>query len=304
MAPLIDLHCHTTFSDGSLTPAALLDHALNTGVRVLAITDHDTIQAYGAIREQACRRGVVLLCGVEMSTHLEGFERSVHLLGYFPAEPEAAFSDWLLHLQQGRAKRNTELLTRLQQLGLKIEWDEVSALAQRQVGRPHFAQVLLRKGYVATMKEAFTRYLGEGGLAWVERDEPTLASAIENVQSAGGMASLAHPVRISHDRQFVDRVVADHAPLGLEALECFHSEHSEEDVQFMLSLAHKYGLNATGGSDFHGNPKPEVDLGTGRGGNVRVPWYVAEQLARKFSELSASISPERSTALRIADEQS
>lgn len=286
---MIDLHCHTNFSDGSLSPAALLDLALNTGVRVLAITDHDTIQAYGAIREKAYEHGVVLFCGVEMSTHLEGCERSVHLLGYFPGEPSEAFSQWLLNLQQGRVKRNAELLARLQQLGLDIEWDEVRALAQRQVGRPHFAQVLLRKGYVDTLKEAFVRYLGEGGLAWVERDEPSLPSTIERVHTAGGMASLAHPVRVSRNRESIEQVVADHASRGLEALECFHSEHSAEETEYMLSLAEKYRLHVTGGSDFHGATKPEVHLGTGRSGNVRVPWYVAEQLARRFPELSSSI---------------
>lgn len=250
---------------------------------MLAITDHDTVGAYSAVYDEARSYGITLYCGVELSTHLTGCERSVHLLGYFPAEPEAAFSVWLRELQVGRVKRNAELLTRLQELGLKVEWSEVSALAQRQVGRPHFAQVLLRKGYVKTLKEAFERYLGEDGLAWVERDEPALAEAVEHVRSVGGMASLAHPVRISRDWKRMDGIVAEHAQLGLEAVECFHSEHAEEDERQLLSIAKRHGLAVTGGSDFHGDTKPGIELGTGRGGSWRVPAFVAEQLAQRFA---------------------
>lgn len=290
MSLLIDLHCHTNFSDGSLDPAALLDHAEKSGVRVLAITDHDNVQAYPVICKEAGRRGITLLCGVEISTHLQGCERSIHLLGYFPAEPELRFREWLLELQQGRNKRNQELLQRLRQLGLDIQWEEVSALAQRQVGRPHFAQAMLQKRYVGTLKEAFTRFLAEGGLAWVERDEPFLGVALERLQKSGGLASLAHPVRISRDWRYLDRLVAEYAGQGLEAIECFHSEHTEEDTRQLLSIAEKYGLRATGGSDFHGDVKPDVELGTGRSGNVRVPCSVATQLANRFPELEDSLA--------------
>lgn len=283
---MIDLHCHTNFSDGSLPPADLLDCALKAGVRVLAITDHDTIQAYQVIRDSARNHGVKLLCGVELSTHLPGCQRSVHLLGYFPSEPAVAFCSWLQELQRGRARRNAELLARLQELGLDIQWDEVRALAQRQVGRPHFALVLLRKGYVKTLKEAFERYLAESGLAWVDRDEPSLEVALKQVRLAGGLTSLAHPVRISRDWEYLARIVAEHVSHGLEAIECFHSEHSEEDVQRLLSMAQVQGLGVTGGSDFHGDSKPEIELGTGRSKNLCIPVYVAEQLAKRFSRLN------------------
>lgn len=282
---MIDLHCHTNFSDGSLDPGALLDRALKAGVRVLAITDHDTIQAYHVICGDARSRGIQLLCGVELSTHLPGCERSVHLLGYFPSEPGPGFCAWLGLLQESRAKRNAELLGRLQHLGLDVQWNEVTALAQRQVGRPHFAQVLLRKGYVKTLKEAFDRYLGESGLAWVDRDEPSLGEAIEHVLRAGGMTSLAHPVRISRDRKHLERIISEHARLGLDAVECFHSEHSEEDARELSSIAQRYGLGMTGGSDFHGDNKPDIELATGRAGNLHVPAWVVEQFAKRFPEI-------------------
>lgn len=286
---MIDLHCHTNYSDGSLTPAALLERASDAGIRVLAITDHDTMRACALIAAAARERGIQFFSGVELSTRLAGSERSVHLLGYFGAEPDPAFLQWLHQLQQGRAKRNAELLQRLQQLGFDIEWSEVTALAQRQVGRPHFSQVLLRKGYVRTLKEAFERYLGEGALAWVERDEPPLAVALGQIRAARGIASLAHPVRITRDWEAVDQLVGEYAELGLEALECFHSEHSREDEARLLEIAQRYGLGVTGGSDFHGDAKPEVALGTGVGGHLRVPAFVAQQLSERLSAACARV---------------
>jgi hypothetical protein len=295
---LIDLHCHTSFSDGSLDPAALLDHAAKAGVDVLAVTDHDNVQAHSVMCEEASARGIALLCGVELSTHLEGCERSVHLLGYFPGQPQTGFCEWLLELQQGRNKRNRELLRKLQDLGFDIQWEEVSALAKRQIGRPHFAQLMQRKGYVSTLKEAFTRYLGEDGLAWVEREEPSLAAALEQLKGAGALTSLAHPVRISRDWSYINRIVAEYAGRGLEAVECFHSEHCDEDERRLLALAERYALGVTGGSDFHGDAKPEVELGTGRARNVRVPDFVAEQLWRRFPEIRSSLPVRISRALQ------
>jgi 3',5'-nucleoside bisphosphate phosphatase len=285
---LIDLHCHTTCSDGTLTPSALLEKAQAMGISFLAVTDHDTIQAYGMIRDAASEIGIELLCGVELSTHLAGCERSVHLLGYFAEEPGAIFREWLERLQESRMQRNAELLSRLQELGVKIEWSEVQALAQRQVGRPHFAAALLQKGYVRSLKEAFDIYLSEGGKAWVERDEPSLAVAVEMVRRAGGLPSLAHPIRISCDWTFLEETIRHYAAHGLGALECFHPEHSRDDVWRMCALAEKYGLAMTGGSDFHGATKPGIELGTGHEGNLRIPQLVGELFLKMFAETESS----------------
>lgn len=276
----IDLHCHTTCSDGTLAPVQLLNAAVAAGVGMLAVTDHDTVQAYGCIRDEAEARGVELFCGVEISTHLPGCSRSVHLLGYFPSQPDASFFRWLEDLQLSRRGRNAALLARLQELGLDIQWEDVSALAQTQVGRPHFAAVLLQKGYVSSLKEAFNEYLGEDARAWVGRDEPHLAEALERILASGGLSSLAHPVRIARDAAEVARVVAEYAARGLDAVECFHSEHSAEDTAALLALAEKHNLLVTGGSDFHGATKPGVALVTGRGTTPLVPPDVAEPLRR------------------------
>lgn len=290
---MIDLHCHTTCSDGTLTPSALLEKAHAMGISFLAVTDHDTIQAYGMIRSAASEIGIELLCGVELSTHLAGCERSVHLLGYFVGEPGATFCEWLEKLQESRAQRNAELLARLKELGIRIEWSEVKALAQRQVGRPHFAAVLLRKGYVRSLKEAFDIYLSEEGKAWVERDEPCLAVAVEKVRRAGGLPSLAHPVRISRHWTALEETIRDYAACGLGALECFHPEHSRDDVWRLCALAEKYGLAMTGGSDFHGATKPGIELGSGHNGNLRIPQLVREQFLKPFAGTVSSIGDGR-----------
>lgn len=301
-ALLIDLHCHTNCSDGSLSPAEVVECAHRVGISTLAITDHDTIEGYALARDAARRLSLPLLCGVEVSTHLEGCSRSVHLLGYFSGEPEPVFSRWLLDLQESRRQRNAALLVRLQALGIAIEWSDVCKPGQRQVGRPHFAAALLRKGNVCSLKEAFDVYLGEEGKAWVERDEPSLAEALERIRAGGGVASLAHPVRISRDWSMVERTIAEYAARGLGAVECFHTEHSPEDTERLVELAGKYGLAETGGSDFHGAAKPDVQLGTGKDGKLIVPARVMDQLATKLHATGARASFDEKEEVRCAEQ--
>ncbi|MFZ0631471.1 MAG: PHP domain-containing protein [Acidobacteriaceae bacterium] len=279
---MIDLHCHTTCSDGTLSPTALVTHAASAGVRLLAITDHDTVQAWDMAIEPARAAGIELLCGVELSTHLSGASRSVHLLGYFPSRPDPAFVAWLNELQESRRTRNAALLARLQQLGLDIQWSEVAALAQQQVGRPHFATVLVRKGYVKDLSEAFEVYLSEGGKAWVGREEPTLAEALQRLRTAGALSSLAHPVRISRDWERLNQLIAEYAGRGLDAIECYHSEHCAEDVAQLSALARRHGLALTGGSDFHGDTKPGVNVAIGLTKSPLVPAYVADHLRTRL----------------------
>lgn len=266
----------------------MVENASRAGIGTLAITDHDTVEGYGLARDAAEAAGIELLCGVELSTHLAGCSRSVHLLGYFAGEAPAGLQTWLGELQESRRRRNAALLERLQELGLDIAWSEVCALARRQVGRPHFAAVLVAKGYAGSLKEAFDVYLGEGARAWVDRDEPGLGEALERLRKAGAFTSLAHPVRISRDwtvRDWaaIEEAIAACAEQGLDAVECFHSEHTAGDTQRLEELARRYGLNRTGGSDFHGDAKPEVQMGTGRGGNVAVPASVMEPMAERFA---------------------
>ena len=275
---MIDLHTHTSESDGSFAPASLIAEAVRVGVRVLAITDHDTLAGYDQARPLASRAGVELLCGIELSTKLHG--HSVHLLGYFPGGDGAPsgpvdFRVWLLEMQASRRDRNVRLAARLRDLGFDIQIEEAEALGRGMTGRPHFAQVMANKGYVANIREAFDRYLDESASAYVHRLEPQFAESVERIRRAGGISSLAHPTRVSGDAA---EVVKELAGQGLQALEAYHSDHTAAETAAYLELARRNGLKVTGGSDFHGAIKPEVKLGTGCDGNLRVPPEVLEGL--------------------------
>lgn len=267
---MIDLHTHTDQSDGTVSPSMLVQQAVDIGLQALAITDHDTLDGYDLARPAAQSSGLDLLCGIELSTKLEGSARSVHLLGYFFNEPGSDFREWLQLLQEGRRERNRQLVARLQELGLDVKLEEVQALGKNLTGRPHFATILLRKGFVETLQQAFDKYLGETGAAYVDRDEPDLQYSIRRIQQAGGLPSLAHPTRISRDPGDLDNLIAHLAKPGPLAVEAYHSEHTPEDTAVLLSIARNHSLPVSGGSDFHGANKPGICLGSGRNGNLAI----------------------------------
>lgn len=270
---MIDLHSHTDQSDGTFTPTELVDHALEIGLEALAITDHDNFEGYRQVREYAAERGLELVCGIEVSSRSEWQRGSIHVLGYFPEGPAAGFCEWLEEIQVGREERNAKLAERLQEAGLDVTLEEAQAMGRNMTGRPHFARVMMRKGYVGSIEEAFARYLGENGSAHVPREEPKVSEVVGRIREAGGLPSLAHPVRLpfGRDLEMLDRVIGYLAGRGLSAVEIIHSDHTVQDTNAYQALARKYGLQVTGGSDFHGANKPNVHLGTGRNGNVQVP---------------------------------
>jgi predicted metal-dependent phosphoesterase TrpH len=271
---LIDLHSHTNESDGSVPPAELIEIAHRTQVKILAITDHDTFAGYERALPSAKETGIDLICGIEISAQLQG--NTAHLLGYFVnGEHRNGLKKWIGNLQSSRRDRNARLVTRLRELGLELTLEEVQSRGRAQTGRPHFAQILVEKGYAANVQEAFDNYLDESAPGYVYRDEPEFFDAVRRVREAGGVASLAHPVRLKCDAELA---LADLCSAGLNAIEAYHSDHSLADVQRYLSLASRYGLLVTGGSDFHGATKPDIALGRGRNENLRVPADLIEKL--------------------------
>jgi hypothetical protein len=275
---LVDLHSHTDESDGTFSPAQLVQEARRVGVGVLAITDHDTLAGYDQALALAAPAGVELICGIELSTELNG--HSVHLLGYFMHGGELTeFRTWVLTMQASRRERNLRLAARLQELGLDITLEEATARGRGMTGRPHFARIMVEKGYVKNIQQAFDDYLGEGAKGYVERYEPTLAQGVERIRTAGGIASLAHPVRLKEDLASILPGLRD---AGLNAIEAYHSDHSPELTELYLSLAHSHDLLITGGSDFHGAVKPGIELGTGRSGNLRIPNEIVDCLKAAF----------------------
>ena len=274
MSALIDLHSHTDESDGTSSPSQLIEEAVRVGLQTLGVTDHDTFAGYDRAVPLARAAGIELICGIELSTKLHG--RSVHLLGYFFSQDRLRdIRDWVLDMQAARRDRNIRLIARLQSLGFDITLEEVQARGRGLTARPHFAQVMLDKGYVTTLQQAFDDYLDESAIGYVYRQEPQFAEAVARIRNAGGIASLAHPVRI---RLNVPEVLPELCAGGLNAIEVYHSDHSPEQTGLYLSLAERHQLMITGGSDFHGSAKPGILLGTGRGGNLKIPRNLLENL--------------------------
>ena len=275
---MIDLHSHTNESDGTCSPGQLIDEAVRAGVTTLGITDHDTFKGYDQARAAARDAGVTLICGIELSTKLHG--QSVHLLGYFLADNGLAdFRTWILDLQAARRDRNIRLVARLRELGFDITLEEAEARGRGMTGRPHFAQIMLEKGYVKTYREAFDEYLDESAKGYVYRREPQFAEGVERIRQAGGIASLAHPVRVNGD---VPAIMPELCGAGMDAIEAYHSDHSEADTKLYLGLARHYGLLVTGGSDFHGAVKPGVTLGRGAG-NLEIPGNLVDRLRARVA---------------------
>jgi predicted metal-dependent phosphoesterase TrpH len=285
---LIDLHSHTDQSDGSSSPAELIQEAIDLNLEALGVTDHDTLAGYDLAEPIARERGLELVCGIELSTRLEepGSKKrppSVHLLGYFAkTAPTQTFRDWLINWQNSRRERNRKLIKKLNELGVEIELEEVQKIGRNLTGRPHFAKVLIAKGYVSTTQEAFDKYLAENASAGVEREECSLVEGIRMVREAGGTPVLAHPYRLSQaaDESKMAALLQELMDEGLMGIEVFYSEHGPAERDMYSRLAGRLNLIPTGGSDYHGSNKPGIHLGTGKGNNLNVPYSILENLRR------------------------
>lgn len=281
---MIDLHTHTTASDGTDTPEQLLRRALDGGIGTLAMTDHDTLDGVDSVLAAAAQAGLELIRGIELSTRVSGESdprrRNAHLLAYFADDPGPEFRNWLLGLRKNRTERNGLIAERLQHLGLDVSLEEAEALGRNITARPHFASVMIRKGYVSNVREAFDVYLGETGRAFVEREDPPIEEAIRRARAAGGVTSLAHAIRLNQpDPARETELIAGWAGEGLDAVEVWHSDHGEAEEVRYGHIADICGLARTGGSDFHGEHTPGVLPGIGKG-RLRVPQSIRDDLYR------------------------
>jgi 3',5'-nucleoside bisphosphate phosphatase len=268
---LVDLHTHTNESDGTDSPVELVEKAHGAGLRTLAITDHDTLSAYATAQPRAAELGLRLVPGVEISTRARN--RSVHLLAYWPGGfPGAAFLAWLEEMLEIRRERNRRLAARLRELGIPITLEEAEALGRTVTGRVHFAKLLMAKGYAANINEAFDRYIGEDAPGFVLMEDPKTPVAVAKVREQGGVPVLAHPIRLGmRDTEVEEAFVREQVEAGLIGLEVMHSDHDAAAQAKYRALADRYGLLYSGGSDYHGEIKPQIQLGRGYGGNVQVP---------------------------------
>jgi hypothetical protein len=273
-----DLHMHTTFSDGTETPEQLVARAKARGVRTIALTDHDTLAGLGPCFAAGAAQGVEIIAGTELS--IDYRDRTTHLLGYFRGPEVPTLEAALTRLRGGRDQRNEKICQKLRALGLEIELREVEAIATESVGRPHIAQILMQKGYAASVKDAFERYLGKGKPGYVGRDRLSAKDAFAAILEAGGVPVLAHPFILCPVEEF-STVLDELVPLGLAGVECLYSEHSPEQTAGYERAARGRGLLVTGGSDFHGTVKPHIELGTGKG-DLFIPYELAAALKSRL----------------------
>jgi hypothetical protein len=270
MRRFVDLHTHTTASDGTLTPRALVALAERAQLAAVAVTDHDTVDGLAEAAAAARRYEELLLVpGIEVSAAPPS--GTLHLVGLGIDAAAPSVQRLGQFMRASREERNPQIVARLQALGVAIDMDDVRGAAAavggkgQVISRLHVAEALRRRGHVRTTKEAFQRYLARGRAAYVERRRPAAAEAIAAIHEAGGLAVLAHPVQLACDnRAQLERIVRDLADAGLDAVEAYHSDHTPEQTRAYLELAERLELGVSGGSDFHGEPKPGAKVGRPR----------------------------------------
>jgi len=268
----IDLHTHSTASDGSLPPAEVVWQADRRRLAVVALTDHDTTAGLAEARAAADDfEDLRFVAGIEVSARFQ--PGTMHILGLGIDEDSPALGDLARFLREARKQRNPQIVARLQALGVQIDMDDVLAVAagahgqidDRPIGRMHIAEAMRRKGLVRGTDEAFEKFLAKGGPAYVDRERWTPTRTIQAIRDAGGVPVLAHPVQLNYDnRAQLMRIVRNLAAHGLEGIEAYHGDHSARQTRFYIALAKRLDLGITGGSDFHGPAKPQAQLGRPR----------------------------------------
>lgn len=265
----IDLHVHTSASDGLFTPSEIIEGSLKLGLQAIAITDHDTVDGYVEAARMVDARVMEVVPGVELSSNHKGSD--IHILGYYIDHQNPEFVKKILKFRQYRYERGESMVARLNELGLNLSMDTVKTIAgDSSLGRPHVADALLREEFVQTYDEAFARYLGYHAPAYVPKRVLTSPQAIDLIHLIRGVAVLAHPGTLRHDEFIPDLI-----EMGLDGIEAYHSQHNRNDVTRYKNLAKKSGIIYTGGSDCHGPRKGKSLIGT-----QRVPYSVLVKLKK------------------------
>ncbi len=262
-----DLHLHTIFSDGTYTPAELVQEAAKQGLAAIAVADHDTLDGIAPVSEIASSKKIEVLPAIELSAESDGLE--IHLLGYFVDARHQGLQQALITLRKNRIERIYKIVDKLKEINLQLNAQTVFEIAAGgTVGRLHVARAMVKEGLVSSQQEAFQKFIGDKGPAYVCNFRLTPKEAIKLIKDAGGIPVLAHPHVLHRDDlipQFVD--------CGLMGLEVYYPEHTQSMINFYLNLAKGYNLLVTGGSDCHGNAKPEVKIGL-----VKIPYELVEKL--------------------------
>lgn len=291
----IDLHIHSTASDGSLDPLEIPTLAQKSGLKAIALTDHDSIEGTKKILTHRHLLGPIkFLTGVEISAAPPDFfsvSGSFHILGYGFDVNHPDLNQTLRQQQNARENRNPGIIARLNELGVDISLNEVISESEEkaQIGRPHIARVMVKKGFADSIDDAFDTYIGKGKPAYIDKPRVDTVQAIELILLAGGIPILAHPGLLEvRDFNAYEYLLSELVPMGLKGMEVYYPNHSLEETDYFAELAEKFDLLATGGSDFHGAINPEIQLGTGTG-DLCVPYVLYERLKREINQMKSAI---------------
>lgn len=277
----IDLHVHSTASDGTLTPTEVVDHALAVGLSAFALTDHDTLRGIKEAKERAAyhkKQGhpMEVYSGVEISAAYKN--KDIHILGLLVEENNELLNRSLTSFLENRNRRNDKILERFAERGIFLTMEDLLEDAPDSViTRAHFARALMKKGIVASVQEAFETYLGDDGPCYVAREYMAPEQAIRIIKKAGGVPVLAHPLLYHLPYEELYALIERLTGAGLAGLEVYYSANRGPDESNVKALANHFGLIATGGSDFHGANKPTIELGSGKG-NLKIPYSVLEHV--------------------------
>lgn len=280
--PIIDLHTHSTCSDGTYTPTELVTLAKKIGLSALALTDHDTIDGLAEFQSAGKENDIETICGIEFAALWEQHHRpEIHIvgLGFDPHHP--LLQERMQDIRQSRDIRNRKMCEKLSSIGLHITLEEVAANAGGEIiTRAHFANVLLQKGYIKKKEDAFSRYISPGLPGYVEREFLSPELCIRTIKEAGGAAVLAHPTLYRLSPEQLEELCRELIPYGLDGIECQYPTYSPAETKAITTLAEQIGLLPSGGSDFHGKNKPNIHLGSGKG-NLAIPYGFWEELKKR-----------------------
>lgn len=281
--PYIDLHVHSTASDGTFAPREVARLAREAGLSGWALTDHDTVGGLTDAADESLRQGIDFIAGIEISAQ-SPTPGTMHILGYGIDPQSKVLREMTATLREGRDSRNPKIIAKLQELGVSITMDELMQeatggapeLRNKPIGRPHIATILVRKGYVSSVPEAFNKYLAPGGLAYFDKERLSPRDALSMILQSGGLPVLAHPVQLkTRDDEQLRQIVGELAEQGLRGIEVIHSDHTPVQTEFYKHLAHEYELLITGGSDFHGSSKKGISIGLAAGRRIPREYFDA-----------------------------
>ena len=274
---MIDLHTHSTASDGSLSPRSLVELANKIGLKALAITDHDTVAGLDEAIDAAARTDLIMIPGMELSANIK--KGCLHIVGLHIDHENPRLASGLRRVLKMRNERNPRIAARLKELGMHVPMEEVAKFSGGEVvGRPHFARVMVDRGYARDLNDAFARFLGDKGAAYVSKERLDPAECIDLILVAGGVPIIAHPDQTRLKGMDLDRFVGQLVDMGLKGIEVSCSSYKPHLIAEYTRLARKYDLVRSGGTDFHGAPKPDIKLGRGFG-SLHVPDELLEPIS-------------------------